>query len=69
LEAELPRGVIAAGLAFPSAEGVTAEWERKCSLDFAQRALDDLESLTDKLSGQIGITNPLEMGGMRGWSG
>lgn len=69
LEAELPRDVIGAGLPFPNAEGVTAEWERKCSLDFAQRALDDLESLTDKLSEHLGITNPLEMGGMRGWSG
>lgn len=69
LEAQLPRDVIGAGLAFPSAEGVTADWERKCSLAFAQRALEDLESLTDELSQHIGITNPLEMGGMRGWSG
>jgi hypothetical protein len=67
LEAEIPRDALEAGLPFPSAESFVAEWEQKCTLAFAQRALDDLRDVTDKLADHVGITNPIHMGEMTEW--
>lgn len=68
LEAEVAREVAEAGLAFPEgAPELTAEWEQNCTIAFAERALDDLAELTEKLSLHIGIANPLHIGGVSVW--
>jgi hypothetical protein len=68
LEAKVPRGAVGVGLPFPKTEGVTTKWEQQCTVEFAERALDDLQNLTDELSELIGFLNPLDTEGMRGWS-
>jgi hypothetical protein len=62
LEADLPHAMPPDGQPFPTANGFAAEWEQKCTPEFAQRALDDLLALTDQLADHVGITNPTHMG-------
>jgi hypothetical protein len=61
LEAALPRDVLAAGLPFPNDDGFCAMWEQKCTLDFAQRAVDDLLALTDQLANRVDIQSLSQM--------
>lgn len=68
LEADLPQDMPASGLPFPdAANGFCAEWEQKCTLDFAQRALDDLLALSEQLSDWVDIQNPTHMGDLWEW--
>jgi hypothetical protein len=67
LEGDLPQDMLASGLSFPDAAGFSAKWEQKCTLDFAQRAIDDLLSLSEQLADCVGITNPTHMGELREW--
>jgi len=67
LEADLPPDMPeSGGLPFPDAT-FSAEWEQKCTLDFAQRALDDVLSLTEQLADCVGIMNPTHMGELWEW--
>jgi hypothetical protein len=66
-EAEIARGVAAANPLL-SLEELSARWERDCTVEFAERALGDLEELTDLLSQHLRMSNPLHFGGLAGWS-
>jgi hypothetical protein len=67
LEADLPQDIPGSGLPFPNASGFCAEWEQKCTLDFAQRALDDLLALSEQLSDWVDMQNPTHMGELWEW--
>lgn len=69
LEAEIPRDVAAAGLSFPRADALAAEWEQDCTPEVVNRVLADLEELTDNLSEHIGMLNPLHVSGISDWNG
>lgn len=66
--ASVPRKVAIDNPFFAGVEGLSPEWEQACTPEYVERAISDLDALTDALSKRVGMANPLHVGDFAGAS-
>jgi hypothetical protein len=67
--AQVPRAVAHADGGFHGVKGLSPRWEQACTVEFAGRALDDVDDLIGRLSKHVGMTSPIHFGHYSGWAG
>jgi hypothetical protein len=68
-EADVPRAIAHDNPGFHHVPGLSPKWEQACTHEFAGRAVEDVEALSDALCEHIGMPSPIHFGGTSGYAG